>query len=103
MDKTFLCDVPEEDAKELLGIFEMKNTIESLVMQIANNNDILKEDSLLYSRLVEDYKENMKDYNRFWSVYLEKYGHLLDENTQLSMDFKSNKLYIIPNENLCRG
>lgn len=100
MNKTFVCDVSKEDSKELLGLFEMKNTLESLVLQIANNNDILKEDSLLYARLVEDYKENISNYNKFWSSYHEKYGHLLNKDTQLSMDFNENKLYIIPIENI---
>lgn len=96
MEKRYVCDVPETDAKEFLGIYEMKNALESLVVLLAENNDILKENSLLYKRLVEDYKENMKKHDQFWSSYFEKYKHLLDEKTQLSLDFQTNKIYIIP-------
>lgn len=103
MDKTYVCDVSEQECKELLGIYEMKNTLESLVMQIAGNNDILKEDSSLYSRLIEDYKKNMADYNSFWAPYLEKYEEMLDQDSQLSMDFRNNKLFIIPKEHNSMG
>ena len=63
-------------------------------MIIAKNNEIVKDDSLLYTRLVEDYKETLKQHNQFWDIYLDKYGHLLDEKTQFSFDFKTNKIYI---------
>lgn len=56
MSKTFVCDLSEVAVGELLDVFEMKSALESLIMQIAGNNDILKEDSLLYSELVKDYK-----------------------------------------------
>ncbi|MDE6608368.1 MAG: CXXX repeat peptide modification system protein [Lachnospiraceae bacterium] len=98
MDKTFVCDISEEESKKLLDIYEMRNTLESLVRQIAGNNDILKEDSLLYTRLVEDYKKNMEDYDKFWVPYMEKYEGMIDENTQLSIDFRENKLFVIPKE-----
>lgn len=91
--------MPEKEASEFLGIFEMKNTLESLVMLIARNNDILKKDSLLYTRLVEDYKENLMQYEQFWSFYLEKYKNLLNENTQLSLDFKTKQIYIVSLKN----
>ena len=42
MEKRFVCDVPQNDTEELLGIFEMKSTLESLIKQIADDNDILK-------------------------------------------------------------
>ena len=98
MKKTFVCDVEEQEAKQFLGIFEMKSALESLVMLIAGNNDILQQESLLYKWLVEDYKEIMVKHNQFWSFYFEKYEYLLDENTQFSLDFKTNKIYIIPIE-----
>ena len=95
MDKTFICDVSEEVKMECMDIFEMQSTLERLITLIAGNNDILKEESELYIRLVEDYKEILKKHNEFWSVYVEKYKNLLDENKQLSLDFKTNKLFII--------
>ena len=52
----------------------MKNTLESLVMQIAGNNDILKEDSTLYSRLIEDYKKT-------WRTTI-GFGHRIWKNTK---------------------
>ena len=66
MEKTFICNISDEEKRKLLNIFEMKNTLESLALQIANNNSILKEDSLLYKRLIEDYKENLSEFNKFW-------------------------------------
>lgn len=99
MNKSFICNVSEEDSKKLLEIYEMKNTLESLIMQIAGNNDILKEDSLLYSRLVDDYTKNMRDYNKFWTPYTEKYADLLNQDTQLSIDFRTNEMFLIPKGN----
>lgn len=96
MEKTFVCEVSEEVKRECMGIFEMQSALDNLALIIASNNDILKRESALYARLLEDCKENMRKHNKFWSVYVEKYGELLDENTQLSLDFKTNKMYIIP-------
>lgn len=71
MEKRFVCDVPQNDTEELLGIFEMKSTLESLIKQIADDNDILKEDSILYKRLIDDYKKILVDFDRFWLPYSE--------------------------------
>lgn len=98
MDKKFVCEVPELEAKRFLDIFEMKNALESLAIQIAGNNDIIKEDSLLYKRLVEDYKSSLADFDKFWLPYLEKYGYMLSENNQFSLDFKTNEIYVVPIE-----
>lgn len=96
MDKTFVCEVSESEKNECMGIYEMKSALENLALLIAGNNDILKEESILYNRLVEDYREIMRRDKKFWTVYIEKYKDLLDENTQLSLDFKTNKMYTIP-------
>ena len=94
MEKRFVCDVPEKEAKKFLDISDRHNALERLVMIIAKNNEIVKDDSLLYTRLVEDYQETLKQNNQFWDIYLDKYGHLLDETTQFSLDFRTNKIYI---------
>lgn len=99
MNGTFVCKVSEKESKELLDIFEMKNTLESLIRQIAADNDILKEDSQLYSRLVEDYRKSLGEYNRAWSPYLEKYKDLLDDNTQLTMDFRTREIFLTSKQN----
>lgn len=96
MDKIFVCEISENVSNEILGIFEMRNTLESLIRQIAENNDILEEDSTLYARLVEDYKENTREYNAFWSPYLLKYNDILDDNHQLTVDFRERKIYVTP-------
>lgn len=94
MEKTYICDIPELEAKNLLDILEMKNTLESLVLQIAEDNDILKEDSQLYTRLVEDYKKITSEYNKFWIPYFKKYKDLVNENQELSIDFETNGLFV---------
>ncbi len=99
MNKTFVCNLSEKAMGELLDVFEMKSTLESLIMQIAGNNDILKEDSLLYSELVKDYRECMKKHNKVWQPYFEQYGHMLDDNSEFSVDYKFRKLYIVPGRN----
>ena len=69
----------------------MKNTLESL----AGNNDILKEDSMLYTRLIEDYKNTMSEYNNFWVPYMKKYNNLTDKGMELTIDFETNSLFAI--------
>jgi len=96
MNRIYVCDISKEAIGELLDVFEMKSALESLIMQIANNNDILKEDSLLYLRLVEDYKECMKKYGKAWQPYFEQFGHLLDNGSEFTIDYKNSKLYIVP-------
>ena len=96
MEKRFVCDVPQNDTEELLGIFEMKSTLESLIKQIADDNDILKEDSILYKRLIDDYKKILVDFDGFWLPYSEKYGKLLDQESQFSVDFGTSKMFIVP-------
>lgn len=95
MNKTFICEISDEESKKLMDIFEMKNTLESLAMQIAGNNDILKENSMLYSRLVDDYKTTMKEYNTFWIPYMERYREYIEKGMELSIDFSTNGLYAI--------
>lgn len=98
MNRTFVCDLSEEAVGKLLDVFEIKSTLESLIMQIAGNNDILKEDSLLYSELVKDYRECMKKHGEVWQPYFEQYGHMLDDNSEFSVDHRLNRLYIVPGE-----
>ena len=96
MNRTFVCDLSEEAVGKLLDVFEMKSTLESLIMQIAGNNDILKEDSLLYSELVKDYRECMKKHSKVWHSYFEQYGHMLNDDSEFPVDHKYKKLYIVP-------
>ena len=96
MGKTFICEVSDEETRKIMNIFEMKNTLESLAMQIAGNNDIIKEDSLLYTKLVEDYRQVMRDYNNFWSPYLIKYKDYIDGGMELSIDFGTSILFATP-------
>ena len=56
------------------------------------------EDSLLYKRLVEDYKNSLADFDKFWFPYYEKYNYMLGENNQFSLDFKTNEIYLVPIE-----
>ena len=95
MEKTFICNISDEEKRKLLNIFEMKNTLESLAMQIAGNNDILKEDSMLYTRLIEYYKNTMSEYNNFWVPYMKKYNNLTDKGMELTIDFETNSLFAI--------
>ncbi len=96
MKKTFVCDIPEQEAKDFLGVFEMKCTLENLALLIAENNDILQKESSLYSRLIADYKETLTKHEQFWAFYTEKYGYLLSENTQFTLDFRTNKIFLVP-------
>lgn len=96
MEKTFVCDIPEQKAKDFLGVFEMKSTLENLALLIAENNAVLKKESTLYERLITDYKDILIKHEQFWAFYTEKYGHLLSENTQFTLDFRTNKLFLIP-------
>lgn len=98
MEKTFVCDIPEQEANDFLGVFEMKSTLENLVLLIAENNDILKKESSLYKRLIEDYKETLIKHEKFWAFYTEKYGYLLSENTQFTLDCRTNKIFLVPTD-----
>lgn len=95
MERIFVCNISDEEKRELMNIFEMKNTLESLAMQIAANNDILKEDSMLYTRLIEDYKHTMKEYNNFWVPYMKKFNNLIDKGMELTIDFETNSLFAV--------
>lgn len=96
MEKTFICDVPEKDSEKFLGTCEMKNTLESLARILSKDNELIKEESSLYERLITDYKEIVKEYDLFWNYYFENYGYLLDEDTQFSIDFNESKIFIVP-------
>ncbi len=96
MEKKYVCDVSKDDTEKLMGIFEMKCTLESLARQIAADNDIIKEDSLLYTRLIDDYKKILVAFDQFWFPYSEKYASLLTSETELSIDFDTSKLFVVP-------
>lgn len=96
MNKNYICDIEETASNQLLDIVEMKSSLESLAMQIAENNDIIKEDSLLYARLIDDYRKSVKEFNAFWEPYYEKYGKMLvGNNAQFSVDFATHQLFAI--------
>ena len=45
MEKRFVCDVPEKEAKKFLDISDRHNALERLVMIIAKNNENSLSDS----------------------------------------------------------
>ncbi len=74
---------------------------ENILMRRLNKteeDEKLVEDSLLYKRLVEDYKNSLADFDKFWFPYYEKYNYMLGENNQFSLDFKTNEIYLVPIE-----
>lgn len=95
MEKKYICDVPEKEASDFLDFAERKSAIESLALIIAQDNSILKENSDLYKRLIEDYKELKRIHEEFWATYMEKYGSMLDDKSQFYLDFKTNKIYMV--------
>ena len=35
---------------------------------------------------------------KFWAFYTEKYGYLLSENTQFTLDCRTNKIFLVPTD-----
>ncbi len=99
MKNIIVCTVSEEESSKMQNQMEMLGALESLVRIIAENNDILKEDSNLYLRLVEDYKKNKKAIELFWDFYLDVYKDKMEPNTQLKLDYETGNISIIPNQN----
>lgn len=96
MEKKYLCDISEEESLRILDINEMISSLKSLALVIAENNAILKEHSELYQRLISDYKENLHLLNSFWQTYLDKYSDIIPDNSQLTLDFHNNQIFIMP-------
>jgi len=99
MSNKVLCTLPPEDIRNLQDLTWMKSALEDLAIVIAEQNHILREDSELYLRLINDYKEYLIKINDFWSIYLKKY-HISD-NEQLMVDYKTQELIIVPKSISC--
>lgn len=41
-------------------------------------------------------KECLRNHTKAWGPYLEKYGHMLGSDKEHSIDYRNNKLYIVP-------
>lgn len=96
MEKKVVCNISEEDRDNIEENLSMLNAIEKLVMIIANNNSILKEESILYNRLIEDFRKYRKDVDSFWNHYLKIYEDQMDEDTQLTLDYVTCEMSIMP-------
>ena len=92
----FICNLTQEETDRIKGLFEMSSALNSLVLQIAENNDILESDSTFYARLVSDYKDNQVSLQKFWDFYLKEYSGMLDKDSQFVVDFHNKAICKIP-------
>lgn len=88
----FLEEVSSSDCEHIQTWLERKCAIEDLVIVLANNSELFKEDSFLYDRLIDDNKECIKTIEVFWNTYKEKHKNVLTPNAQLNLNYITKQL-----------
>ena len=85
----------DETIKKIQTLEEMQYALDSLTKIIADDNSILKEESTLYQRLVEDQKTNLASIQKIWQDIWDKYGNNLADNEELRINYNTRELAII--------
>ncbi|MBO5800003.1 MAG: CXXX repeat peptide modification system protein [Paludibacteraceae bacterium] len=78
--------VSEEEKNEIQLLFERKKALNELSCLISQEDE-------LYSKLQEDKKETSEKYQKWWTEMSQKYNWGNGENSELFIDFESNKVY----------
>ena len=94
MIKNFVVgQVSDSEKKEIEFLFERMNSLQSLSVTLAANNDLFQEKSHMYERIVTDLSETQKKYSQWWEFIGDKY--YLDRNClqKYHVDFQDGSLF----------
>ena len=77
-----------EESRNLEELLEKKIALENLLK-------ILSESQEIYKKVVRDYKNIAEEYEKWWRDTSNKYIWESTDNSFLSIDFKSRKVYLV--------
>ena len=86
--KTKVGEVSEEEKKEILTLFERKNGLAELAK-------IVKDDDVLYEKLVTDMGATSTKFQAWWDTMSKKYQWKLKEGGNWEIDFETNTIYLV--------
>lgn len=92
---SILTILPMNEVEELQNYNEMKFAIEDLCKMLAINNELfIENDSIIYSRLINDNLEYLKKIEEFWRKYRKMYSVNLNQDEELYVDYITRELGI---------
>lgn len=65
--------ISEDENEKMMDIIEGINALKVLVQTLASDNELYNENSEMYTRIKNDLKNTMADYQIEWNKIIEKY------------------------------
>lgn len=87
MIREFIGTISEDDKKELIKIYERKNSLEELVIEIS-------EEEKMYSQIRTDLEITSVTINEWWAKIAFKYNLKFDEKGQWELNFETNEVFL---------
>lgn len=84
--------VTEEEKNEIRQLFERRNGLNELAKILTS------EDDALYEKMVRDLGETSVKFQEWWDSKAIKYNWEKVENGSWSIDFSTNKIYLVLND-----
>lgn len=95
MKRELVVRVMEKEKDEIEYFFERINSLKSLSVTLAANNELYQDKSHLVDRIVSDLSVAQKSFRQWWETIAEKYGLEIARLENYKMDFKDCAIYYI--------
>ncbi len=89
--------ISEDENEKMMDIIEGINALKVLVQTLASDNELYNENSEMYTRIKNDLKNTMADYQTEWNKIIEKY-HLDPEKCEnYFLNFSDRSIQYVEN------
>lgn len=93
MNMTKILSILETEKDEIESLFERINSLHSLSLTLAANNDLFQENSNMFERIVSDLTQTQKMYNQWWQRIADKYHLDKSRLEEYRVNFQDSYLY----------
>lgn len=83
----------ESEREEVEALFERMNSLQTLSLTLAANNDLFQENSHMYERIVSDLSQTQKMYQQWWERIGDKYNLNKSRLEEYRVNFQDSCLY----------
>lgn len=96
MERQIVCTVTTSERDEIENLFERKQSLHSLSITLAANNEIFEERSYLAEKILADLIVTEKSFNQWWNDIAAKYELDSSKLEQYLIDFEDRFIYQMP-------
>jgi len=95
MEKTLVGKVTDLEKENIENLYERMNSLHSLSLTLAANNDLFLEKSYMADKIISDLAHTQTEFNKWWDFIADKYN--LDRTVMPSyhVDFSDGSLYCL--------